>query len=109
MLRLMTVAVPSRASIQTQRRWAQLAWYITVISTCVLAALITTWPLARNLTSAIPLGTEHEATVPIFNLWSLWWTADRAVHGFTGYWDAPIFYPNRGVFTYSEPQPLTGL
>jgi hypothetical protein len=75
---------------------------------CLSAALIATWPLALKASNAIPLGTELEPTVPLFNLWSIWWTADRAAHGFAGYWDAPFFYPNKGVFTYSEPQPLTG-
>lgn len=73
------------------------------------AALLGTWPLAGNLASAVPLGTERVPTVPLFNLWELWWNADRAAHFFAGYWDAPIFFPAFGTFTYSEPQPLTGL
>jgi hypothetical protein len=80
-----------------------------VCCVCLSAALVATWPLALNASNAIPLGTEQEATVPLFNLWSLWWTADRAAHGFADYWNAPVFYPNKAVFTYSEPQPLTGL
>ncbi|TKB82567.1 MAG: hypothetical protein E8D45_00335, partial [Nitrospira sp.] len=76
---------------------------------CLLGAIVVTWPLAWHVASAIPLGTEPEATVPLFNLWTLWWTADRIGHGFGSYWDAPIFYPNQGAFSYSEPQPLTGL
>lgn len=76
---------------------------------CLLGAIAVTWPLAWHVSSAIPLGTEPEATVPLFNLWTLWWTADRIGHGFGSYWDAPIFYPNPGAFSYSEPQPLTGL
>jgi hypothetical protein len=74
-----------------------------------MAALAATWPLALHLSTAILMGTEREATVPLFNLWTLWWTADRADHGFAAYWDAPIFYPTRGAFSFSEPQPLTGL
>jgi hypothetical protein len=62
-----------------------------------------------HLTDAIPLGTELEATVPVFSLWSLWWTANRAGHGFRGYWDAPIFYPLAGTFGFSEPQIFAGL
>ena len=76
---------------------------------CFLGAIAATWPLVLHMSSAIPLGTEQEATVPLFNLWILWWTSDRVSHGFSSYWNAPIFYPNEGVFTYSEPQPLTGL
>jgi hypothetical protein len=75
----------------------------------LVAALVATWPLAAHLTSAVPLGGERAATVPLFSLWSLWWTADRLPHGFDGYLDAPFFYPNTGVTTYSEPMPLLGI
>lgn len=74
-----------------------------------LSVLIITWPLALHLTDGLPLGTEQESTVPLFNIWTLWWVADRAAHGFEGFWQAPIFYPSEGAFTFSEPQPLTGL
>src|SRR6266851_1555746 len=80
-----------------------------VSASCLLAALASSWPLPLNLTTAIPEGTEHEATVSIFSLWGLWWTADRAAHWFAGYWDAPFFHPAQGVTTYSEPFPLVGL
>src|SRR5260370_39421569 len=80
-----------------------------VLGGCLLAALAGTWPLAINLTTAIPEGTEHEATVSIFSLWGLWWTANRVAYGFAGYWDAPFFHPAMGVTTYSEPFPLAGL
>ena len=73
-----------------------------------LLALIITWPLARHIASGIPMGTETVATVPLFNLWTLWWNADRLGALHQGYWDAPIFYPLEGVFAFSEPQPLTG-
>lgn len=84
-------------------------WAAVVVGACLLTGIAVTWPLAQYLTAALPLGTEREATVPLFNLWTLWWTADRLQHGFTDYWNAPIFYPNPGTFTLSEPQPLTGL
>ncbi|HEY3567832.1 MAG TPA: hypothetical protein VGP73_07850 [Thermoanaerobaculia bacterium] len=76
---------------------------------CLLAAIVTTWPLLPALASALPLGTEHEATVPLFNLWSLWWDADRVPHGLLGLWDAPIFHPLTGTFTFSEPMLLQGI
>jgi hypothetical protein len=77
--------------------------------TSLAAALATTWPLATMMTSAVPLGTQRVATVPFFEMWQLWWTADRAPHLFEDYWNAPIFHPNPGTFSYSEPQPLTAL
>lgn len=87
----------------------RLLWGGAVVAANLLAALAVTWPLIRRVASAIPLGAEHEGTVPLFSLWTLWWTADRAVHGFRGYWDAPFFHPHLGVLTFSEPQILTGL
>jgi len=75
---------------------------------CLLAAIAATWPLLPSISSALPLGTEHEATVPLFNLWTLWWDADRVPHGFQGLWKAPIFHPLEGTFTFSEPLLLQG-
>jgi hypothetical protein len=74
-----------------------------------VTVLFVTWPLALHLNEALPLGTEQESTVPLFNTWTLWWVADRAGHGFEHFWQASIFYPSEGTFTFSEPQPLTGL
>jgi hypothetical protein len=75
---------------------------------CLLAAIVATWPLLPSLTGSLPLGTEHEATVPLFNLWTLWWDADRVPHGYSGLWNAPIFHPLEGTFTFSEPMILHG-
>lgn len=72
-------------------------------------ALWATWPLARSATDTLPLGPSQSATVPLFNLWTIWWNADRALHGWREYWDAPIFFPTVGTFAFSEPQPLTVL
>lgn len=74
----------------------------------LLVAVAMTAPLAWHPTR-LPLGTEPVATVPRFNLWTLSWTADRLPEGFAGWWDAPIFWPQRGALAFSEPQPLTGL
>ena len=87
----------------------RLRHFLWVIVTFGVSVLIVTWPLALHLGGTLPLGTEHEATVPLFNTWTLWWIADRAGHGFEHFWQAPIFYPKEGTFTFSEPQPLTGL
>src|SRR5688500_8761731 len=76
---------------------------------CLVAAIVATWPLLPSIASALPLGTEHEATVPLFNLWTLWWDADRVPHGFRGLWNAPIFHPLEGTFTFSEPMLLLGV
>lgn len=76
---------------------------------CLLAAVAATWPLLPSMAGALPLGTEHEATVPLFNLWTLWWDADRVPHGLLGLWNAPIFHPLEGTFTFSEPLLLQGI
>lgn len=98
-----------RIALQPNRVATRALWAAIVAAACLAAALAASLPAALALSGAIPMGTEREATVPLSNIWSLWWTADRAAHGFANYWDAPIFYPNQGVFTYSEPQPLIGL
>lgn len=70
-------------------------------------AIQLTWPMPRAITTELPLGTESVATVPLFNLWTVWWNADRAAVGLRGYWDAPIFYPTTRTFAFSEAQPTT--
>jgi hypothetical protein len=39
----------------------------------------------------------------------LWWSGGRLWHAYAGFWDAPIFHPTSGAFTFSEPMPLPGL
>jgi len=85
-----------------------LALFLSLLS-FVLLALVLTWPLARDLEAGPPRGSEGSATVPLFNLWTLAWNHDRLAHGYRGYWDAPVFWPEQGAFALSEPQPLTGL
>lgn len=82
---------------------------LALFGTCLGASLVATWPLVGSLSSALPLGTENEATVPLLNTWSLWWTADRLPHGLTGFWTAPIFHPLEGTFAFSEPLFLQGV
>jgi len=80
------------------------------LALCAGLAVASTWPLAARLGDGeIALGTEEAATVPMASAWALWWTADRARHGFAGTWDAPIFYPAADAFAMSEPMPLCGL
>lgn len=90
-------------------RWSRLRQALLIGLLYVIVVVVVTWPLATTMTTAVPRGTEREGTVPLFNLWVLWWNADRAAHGWDGYWDAPIFYPTPSTFAFSEPQPLTGL
>jgi hypothetical protein len=70
-------------------------------------ALYSTWPLAAEIRTALPLATESVAAVPLLNLWTIWWNADRLADWCSGYWDAPIFYPTAATFAFSEPQPVS--
>jgi hypothetical protein len=82
---------------------------LAFVAVFAVIAIVLTWPLVRELERGIPLGTETVATVPLVSLWALWWNVDRIGHGFSGYWDAPIFHPVEGAFAFSEAQPLSGL
>ena len=68
-----------------------------------------TWPSFPTATTKIAIGTSETVTVPLFNVWTIWWNSDQARHGFESYWDAPIFFPTQASFAFSEPQPMTQL
>lgn len=89
---------------KARRRWFERGLALVIY---VGLALASTWPLAASPASKLPMGTTIVSTVPLFNLWTIWWNADRATHGFSGYWDAPIFHPAKASFAFSEPQPTT--
>src|SRR5207247_2012906 len=72
-------------------------------------ALAQTAPLALHLGSAIPFGTYPAPVVPRLSLRALWWNSERLLHGYRGYWQAPIFHPDPFAFAYTEPQWLSGL
>lgn len=97
---------PSAATGKAARVWS---WFRRlVLNELVLflaSAVIVTWPLATRMTDALPQGTEEVATVPLFNLWTLWWNAEWWTFDGRGYWDAPIFAPQKQAFSLSEPQP----
>lgn len=82
--------------------------WVWVWVTHLVVAVGLTWPVVAHLRTRIPIGTEPTPTVPLFNLWTLRWNAHSFAHVLHGYWDAPIFFPTRGAFALSEPQPLTG-
>lgn len=94
----------------TQRVWQMLP-AVSIAELCLFGviAIASTWPLAMDLGSSVPLGTEHAATVPLFTSWSVWWNCDRLTQLYADYWDAPIFYACHDTFAFSEPLPLTVL
>jgi hypothetical protein len=82
---------------------------IALVALYAALAIASTWPLAKQLDSHIPLGALDSPAVPFVSIWTLWWTSDRLPDGFADYWDAPIFYPTQGSFSLSEPMPLLGI
>ena len=63
--------------------------------------------MALHLSTKLPVSRSAIITVPYFNMWTIWWNSDRALHGFNHYWQAPIFFPEQEAFAFSEPQPMT--
>jgi len=83
-------------------------WLLAAAAYLVLAIAVT-WPLALRLATHLPQGHELSGTVPLFNLWTLEWNRTSLLNGYSGYWDAPIFHPDRDALALSEPMPLPGL
>ncbi|WP_321414137.1 hypothetical protein [uncultured Desulfobacter sp.] len=83
------------------------ARHMAVPAVLLILSLASTWPLVTAPADSLPMGTETSSTVPLFNVWTVWWNSQSAVSGYSGYWDAPIFYPQKGAFAFSEPMPLS--
>lgn len=81
---------------------------VIVASVISLATAIgATWPLAMHLSTALPLGCEGCLTVPLLNVWTIWWNVDQCEVGWKDYWNSPIFFPSEQTFAMSEAQPTT--
>jgi hypothetical protein len=80
-----------------------------LLAASLLAAVAATWPLALSPGGTVPQGTELTATPTLHDLWTLWWVAERAAHGFRDFWNAPIFHPQQGALAFSDPLILLGL
>lgn len=72
-------------------------------------AILSTSPLLLRADTHIPQGTEQSATVPLLNVWTIWWNVDRIEHAYQDYWDAPIYYPTERMLASVEPQTVAGL
>ena len=86
---------------------AKRKWPLACAFFYLILALVLTWPVVSSPFSKVPIGSESTAAVPLYNIWATWWNADRLAGGLFGYWDAPIFFPTKGSFCLSEPQPTT--
>ena len=80
-----------------------------------VVALLMTWPLARQLTTAMP----GDLGDPLLNAWILAWGSDHFTaflggdfNAFSRWWNANIFHPAPLALAYSEhlaPQVVAGL
>ncbi len=104
----------SSSTRSPQRHWIKFPPWFSVWgrSACIFLVLIgaAAWPMKSlwNRTGSCILTTESgSSTVPLFNAWTIVWNANRLQNGFSDYWNAPVFFPHRGTFAFSEPQPAT--
>jgi hypothetical protein len=70
-------------------------------------ACLLLWPLMGRLTTHLPTVDGTCATVPLFNVWTIWWNAESALSLFSNYLNAPMFGGSNDAFVYSEVQPIT--
>ncbi|MFM7040140.1 MAG: hypothetical protein ACKO2L_20740 [Planctomycetaceae bacterium] len=73
----------------------------------LFVALWSLLPVLREFSSCVPAPVSGVRTVPLFNVWTIIWNSQQFQRGFDGYWDAPVFFPERRAFAFSEPQPAT--
>ena len=71
---------------------------LAVVGGFAALTVIMTYPLAREITRALP----SDLGDPLLSTWILAWDADRLQHGLQGLWNAPIFYPYPHTLAYSE-------
>ena len=93
--------------IRSSRQGLKSIWFVALLY--ITISIWFTWPLASSFGTSLPTGASQSGTVPLFNLWTIWWNSDRVLRLMSGYWDAPIFFPNHETFAFSEPQPATAL
>jgi hypothetical protein len=71
---------------------------LTVAGVMLALSVATTYPLARQMVSALPDNLGD----PLLNAFVLGWDADQILHGLSGLWDAPFFFPMKGTLALSE-------
>jgi hypothetical protein len=70
-----------------------------VAATLTVVSVIVSWPLAAQLGSSLP-GDYGD---PVFVTWVMAWVNDHVTRGaFDGFWNANIFFPERGTLAFSE-------
>jgi len=72
---------------------------VSLVALASLAASVAfTWPLAADAGGSVVSYTDA-----LYNSWVLGWVADRAGHGLSGLWSAPVFFPYPDTLRYVEP------
>lgn len=80
---------------------------LLLLSVLGFLSLLPLLPVLTAPLDFIPVTRGGSATVPLFNAWTILWNVKGIERGFQGWWDAPIFFPERQCFAFSEPMPLT--
>lgn len=78
----------------TRRRREEIAALVLY----TVGATVATWPLVLSPFRVIAGGLGD----PLLNTTILAWDADRARHGFAGFWNAPFLFPHTHTLAYSE-------
>jgi hypothetical protein len=89
---------PAAAAGRAPSRSGELWRLAAALAVYVLLAALYLRPIWRVFATHI----APDPFDPIFNLYVLKWVAHEAHRGFAGFWDAPFFYPARGVLAYSD-------
>lgn len=88
----------ARATIASRMAARQSHEVGVVAIVATLVSLAATFPLVRHPGLLLPdLGDA------LFNTWVMGWVGERAWHGLSQVWSAPIFYPYPNTLAYAEP------
>lgn len=71
----------------------------STLAALVIVTVVLTWPLAARIGSSFP-GDYGD---PVLVTWVMAWVSDHIVRAdFAGFWDANIFFPERGTLAFTE-------
>jgi hypothetical protein len=72
--------------------------FVAALCIYVTAAVAASWPLTRRATGSV----VSDLGDPVFAATVLGWDADRMLHGFRGFWDAPFLFPTARALAHAE-------
>ncbi|HEX7155492.1 MAG TPA: hypothetical protein VF618_28765 [Thermoanaerobaculia bacterium] len=88
---------PQIQSGYTRARMRRAARELAIIAVYLVLAVLMTWPLAPNLSTAV-----SDLGDPLLNAWILDWVCYALTHQPLDLYDAPMFYPGKLPLAYSE-------